>query len=126
MLRPLSRMDINLAPLETANPFTDGKSELKIFEAALFKIPTIASPTATYRECITEGGNGLLASSHKEWFQKMEALIENEPLRKSIGRRAHRYFIDRHYIRHRIGDILGVYTKLIHFGSSGGQLPRGS
>ncbi|MBA1333299.1 hypothetical protein QQ73_20375, partial [Candidatus Endoriftia persephone str. Guaymas] len=35
MLREMATVDINLAPLELNNTFTDCKSELKIFEAAL-------------------------------------------------------------------------------------------
>ena len=44
----ISKVDINLAPLEVSNPFCQAKSELKYFEAALVNVPTIASPTESF------------------------------------------------------------------------------
>jgi glycosyltransferase involved in cell wall biosynthesis len=80
----ISRFDINLAPLEI-NPFCESKSELKFFEAALFKIPTIASPTEPYKQAIEHGFNGLLATSADEWYDCIKSLIVNSKYRKQIG-----------------------------------------
>ena len=44
----IARFDVNLAPLEVGNPFCEAKSELKLFEAALVDVPTIASPTGPF------------------------------------------------------------------------------
>jgi glycosyltransferase involved in cell wall biosynthesis len=88
MLEQLQACDINLAPLEEANTFCEGKSELKIFEAGLVQTVTVASRTATYARCIDDGRDGMLASSEAEWLKKLEALVRDADLRKTLGRAA--------------------------------------
>lgn len=84
----ISRFDINLAPLEL-NPFCESKSELKFFEAALFKIPTIASPTEPYKRVIEHGFNGFLAATQNEWYDILKLLIENQDIREQTGLNAY-------------------------------------
>jgi hypothetical protein len=44
----ISRVDINLIPL-VLNPFTEAKSDLKYYEAAVLKIPSVATLTEFFR-----------------------------------------------------------------------------
>lgn len=112
MLRYLSKMNINIAPLEQGTPFNDCKSELKIFEAALVGVPTIASRTDSYSKCITDGKNGLLAGTREEWLEKLSLLIENEQLRQDVGLAAKKDFIGRFYIENVADDIIRIYEKI--------------
>jgi len=83
-------IDINLAPLERDNEFTDGKSELKFLEAALQGIPTIASRVGGYPYVIRDAENGFVCESESEWQAALERLVEDESLRRSIGDTARR------------------------------------
>ncbi len=83
-----ARFDINLAPLEVGNPFCEAKSELKFFEAALFKVPTVAAATAPYAAAIESGVNGYVARSEADWRAHLLALIDDQSLRARIGREA--------------------------------------
>lgn len=112
MLEYLSKININIAPLEQNNPFNDGKSELKIFEPALVRVPTVASRTNSYSMCITDGKNGLLAGSKEEWTQKLVQLVESKDLRKSIGAQARKDFLDRFYIHKVIDGIIKSYENI--------------
>lgn len=85
MLRSLSECDINLAPLEEGDPFCEGKSELKFFEAALVEVPTVASRTGPFAAAIEDGRTGFLASSTDEWESKLERLVESVEARATIG-----------------------------------------
>ena len=85
--RVFQDIDINIAPLDVSKPFAQARSELKYVEAGLFGIPTIASPTYTYRETIYPGINGLLAEDG-EWYDALKALINNEKKRDCLGRAA--------------------------------------
>jgi ubiquinone/menaquinone biosynthesis C-methylase UbiE/glycosyltransferase involved in cell wall biosynthesis len=96
----LARFDINLAPLETGNPFCEAKSELKYFEAALVDVPTVASPTAPFSAAIRHGETGFLAADEAEWYAALTRLITEPGLRASIARNAyfdvlHRYGPER-------------------------------
>ena len=77
--------DINLAPLETGNPFCDGKSEIKYTEAAVVGVPTIASRTGAFEFAIQDGETGFLADNDDEWADKLEALVTDPALRRRIG-----------------------------------------
>lgn len=81
----LAQFSINLAPLRTNNPFSQSKSEIKFIEAALVKVPTIASPTQAFCSAIETGKNGFLAQSETEWEYILDTLIENPGLREEIG-----------------------------------------
>jgi glycosyltransferase involved in cell wall biosynthesis len=72
--RLIARTELNVAPL-IDNVFTNCKSELKYFEAAISGTVTVATPTYTFRHAITDGKNGFLARSH-EWQRKLEQAVE--------------------------------------------------
>ena len=112
MLRYLAGMDINLAPLEMNNVFTACKSELKIFEAGLVEVPTVASAIESYAGCITDGANGFLAASKGEWVEKLESLIKDRKLRHRIGQRAEQDFVKKFYIENNIQDVIGSYKEI--------------
>lgn len=84
----VANMDINLAPLEIGNPFCEAKSELKWIEAGLVGVPTVAAGTGTFKEAITDGVDGFVASTTEEWIEKIGKLITDEKLRKQIGEKA--------------------------------------
>jgi glycosyltransferase involved in cell wall biosynthesis len=85
LLRCIAETDINLAPLELGNPFCEGKSELKFFEAALVGVPTVASATATFLDVIEDGVSGFLVRDTAEWRRAIELLIASESRRKTMG-----------------------------------------
>ncbi len=94
LLKILSRASINIAPL-VPSLFNDCKSELKIFEAALLGIPTIASNTRSYRECITNGHNGYIASTKEDWYVMINKLVKDRRLRDEMGNNARAELVDR-------------------------------
>ncbi len=94
MLKMMAEVDVNIAPL-LVNDFTNCKSELKFFEAAVVETTTIASPTYAFKKAISDGENGFLASSG-EWYDKLEYLYENPNENKKIAKAARRYALE-HY-----------------------------
>lgn len=81
--------DINLAPLEDTL-FNRAKSELKWFEAALVRVPTVASRVGAFAEMIEDGKTGVLCGNTvEEWYRGLEQLIKDEKYREQIGRTAY-------------------------------------
>lgn len=109
MLEKLATVDINLAPLEYRNAFTHAKSELKIFEAALYEVPTIATPTASYAATITHGRNGLLASETDVWYRSIKKLVLHPELRRELGREARRTIASRFLVSQTVHEALAIY-----------------
>ena len=93
--RLISEVDVNIAPL-VENDFTNCKSELKFFEAAIVETPTIASPTFAFKNAIKDGVNGFLARPG-EWFEKLEFLYNNPAIRKKVALAAKSYCLENYY-----------------------------
>ena len=86
----IASIDINLAPLEYSI-FNEAKSENKWVEAALCKVPTIASNLGAFKQCIKDEETGILCENTiEEWYEKLTDLINNREKREKIGNMAHR------------------------------------
>jgi hypothetical protein len=73
--RFIGDVEINIVPLQD-NEFTNCKSELKYFEAAVVGTVTVASPSYTLRRAIEDGVNGFCSTSH-EWLDVLRSSIES-------------------------------------------------
>lgn len=80
----VASIDINIMPLEDTL-FHKCKSENKWMEAALLKIPTVASYNDELASVIENGKTGFLCKTPSEWESTIESLIMDKNLRDSIG-----------------------------------------
>ena len=85
----IASVDINLAPLENTI-FNEAKSENKWVEAALVKVPTVASNVGAFKEMIVDGQTGFLCED-SEWEAVLEKLIIDESLRRTIAHNAYSF-----------------------------------
>jgi glycosyltransferase involved in cell wall biosynthesis len=69
----IGEVEINVAPL-IDNVFTQCKSDLKFFEAAIVGTITVASPIKSFRAAIQDNRNGFLAAPD-EWECKINAVL---------------------------------------------------
>ncbi|MFA5776892.1 MAG: glycosyltransferase [Parcubacteria group bacterium] len=92
----ISQVDINLAPLEIGNPFCESKSQLKFFEAGIVGVPTVASATGTFKEAISDGLDGFVASDTSDWINKLERLILSPELCSRMGAEARKKALEQY------------------------------
>lgn len=85
--RPTATIDIGLVPLSFTE-FNECKSCLKGMEYAACGIPCVASKTVPYRDWVDEGVNGFLARKPKDWLRHLELLVNDDDLRRQMGRNA--------------------------------------
>ena len=86
----IAEVDINLAPLEQSI-FNEAKSENKWVEAALVKVPTVASNVGAFQRMIVSGKTGSLCDTEEEWVEQLSRLVEDKKERDRIAENAHRY-----------------------------------
>lgn len=106
----IADVDVNIAPL-TINDFTNCKSELKYFEAAVVETTTIASPTYAFEKAITDGKNGFLAKSG-EWHDKLEFLYENSEENSKVSRKAREHALKHYYGKEFLKEVEAAFAHL--------------
>lgn len=84
-IQQLEEIDIGVMPLSD-DLWSKGKCGFKGLQYMAMEAATLMSPVGVNTEIIEHGKNGYLISSDKEWLEKLSLLIENEELRKELGR----------------------------------------
>lgn len=106
----LAKAHVNIAPLEI-NEFNHSKSELKYFEAAIVETVTVASLTDTYKRCIINDENGMLAEKNRDWYTSILSLINNREKLNALAANARKSAIDSYSNRNvakRAAEMLGL------------------
>ncbi|NQU94910.1 MAG: glycosyltransferase family 4 protein [Candidatus Omnitrophica bacterium] len=80
----LDEIDIGIMPLEQ-NEWSCKKAGYKLLLYMSRGIPCVASPVGINASLITDGTNGYLAETDKEWFDKLSRMIEDRSLRERMG-----------------------------------------
>jgi len=78
--------DVALAPLKSFK-FNSVKSQLKVIEAGIHKMPVIASDFGPYQLDVINGKHGFLISESDRngWYEKMKYFVENKNAIKEMG-----------------------------------------
>ena len=105
--RLMAEVDVNIAPL-VINDFTNCKSELKFFEAAMVETTTIASPSYTFSRAIEDGKNGFLAQPG-EWYEKLEYLYKHPEKNHEIAMKAREYALKHYYGKEFLKEVEAAY-----------------
>lgn len=107
--------DIGIAPLVDTS-FTRAKSHIKWMEYSMYKIPVVASRVYPYfmnlqgRKIIIDNKTGLLARNN-EWEAKLEKLILDKDLRKTLGENA--YIQVKDTWQYKDSNISEVFDKIL-------------
>lgn len=91
--KKIAAVDLNLVPL-VDNEFTQCKSELKFFEAAIVGTPTLATPTLVYQQNIRHGKTGFLCEEG-DWHPTV-ADIYNENCDTTLPKAAREYCLNQY------------------------------
>ena len=104
LLRLIGSVEFNLIPLQN-NVFTNCKSELKYFDAAIVGTISIASPSHTYSAAIQDGVNGYLSSAH-QWTSVISRAIENMEDYPQIATAAYEHALSKYSWLHQRNTII--------------------
>jgi len=110
--RLIAQVDVNVVPL-VENTFTNCKSELKFFEAAVVDTVTVATPNYTYANSIEDGKTGFLCHPG-QWYDRIVYLYEHPEESKRMAAEAKEYCLNRYtgtHFLHQIEDAYNFFVK---------------
>lgn len=85
LLKEIAEIDVNLIPLKI-NKFTQSRSEIKYFDAAIVGTISCMAPTEIYKEMIEKGNCGYVCEN-KEWEETLEKIYgQKEEMYKDFGK----------------------------------------
>jgi len=102
-----AQVDVSIVPL-VENVFTNCKSEIKYFEAAIVGTPTVATPIHSYKNAINHGENGFLCREGY-WYETIKNIYLNKYDIKKIQQNAYNDSIKRYYGQSIIDGINNCY-----------------
>jgi glycosyltransferase involved in cell wall biosynthesis len=108
----LQRIDIGIYPL-IDDDWVLGKSGLKALQYMAFGLPVVASSVGTSPLIINHLDNGLLVKTDKEWLDALSLLLEDNQLRKKIGKKARQTVIENYSIMATKDKYLSIINKTI-------------
>lgn len=109
--KEIAKVDVNIAPLVN-NEFSNCKSELKFYEAAIVGTITCATPSSTFKKSIQDGITGYLCERGK-WFQTLEQLyINRKNGNNDMLKQAKQYCIDTYAYYNQTASIEAVLNQI--------------
>jgi len=94
----LQSFDVGLMPL-VEDPWSWGKCGLKIIQYQGVGLPVVCTPVGINRDLVEDGVNGFYASTPEEWEERLSSLIENGPLRETMGREGRKKVLENYTLQ---------------------------
>ncbi|GIV26746.1 MAG: glycosyl transferase [Bacteroidia bacterium] len=91
----LNSFDIGIMPLPD-DDWSKGKCGLKMLTYLSCAVPCVASNVGVNAEIIEKTKGGFVVNSESDWIEKLSILIENEELRKQLGKQG-REGVEKYY-----------------------------
>lgn len=111
----IAQVDINIAPL-IDNPQRRSKSAVKVLEAALLGVPTVAARLEPYRDTIADGITGRLATAPDQWQNALLQLIDSVTDRQRMGATARTYALEQHTTAARAPHFAAIVERMQRYG----------
>ena len=111
-LSDLSAFDIGIMPIPD-DDWSKGKCGLKGLQYMAMSIPAVMSPVGVNTEIIYDGENGFLASSVKEWVEKLSILVEDAQLRKRLGANARTTVLEKYSVESQKENYIKAFESVL-------------
>ncbi|MDD2688644.1 MAG: glycosyltransferase family 4 protein [Candidatus Omnitrophica bacterium] len=109
------KLDIGIYPLPN-DERAKAKTPFKTIQYMSVGLAAVASKIGGNIDIIQDGVNGFLAADEEQWYNKLAALIENYPLRKTVGLNGRKTVEEKFSLKVNRTKILEVITKAYNSG----------
>jgi glycosyltransferase involved in cell wall biosynthesis len=106
----VASVDVNIVPL-IVNEFTNCKSELKFFEAAIVGTLTCASPIYSYSESIHHQETGFLCNEG-EWYESIENIYKQKTS-GDILLNANQFCLNRYSPQNQVDVLTSIFDEVL-------------
>ncbi len=106
----LRALDVGLMPLPD-DEWSRGKCGMKALQYMALGIPPVVSPVGVNTAIVRDGVNGFCAGTEEEWIDRIALLLEDEPLRRSLGQEARRTVEDAYSARAHAPRVARILTE---------------
>ncbi|TWD86096.1 glycosyltransferase involved in cell wall biosynthesis [Variovorax beijingensis] len=103
-VQSIAECDIGVMPLNDS-PWERGKCGYKLIQYMACGLPVVASPIGVNTKIVRDGVNGFLVTSADAWVGKLEQLLRDADLRRSMGREGRRS-VEAEYCVQQAGPLL--------------------
>ena len=104
----LLHIDIGLMPL-TDDLWSKGKCGFKLLQYMALEIPALASPVGVNTSIINQGINGFICNNQQEWKDYLIQLIEDETLRKTMGKEGRKKVEENYSVSSNASNFLSLF-----------------
>lgn len=108
-IEDLQKIDIGIMPL-TKNLWSEGKCGFKIIQYLSLGIPAVASDVGVNKEIISDGENGYICQSKKDWINALRILLTDHQKRKLMGENGRLKVIKQYSVQSTFKDFLNLFT----------------
>lgn len=106
--------DIFIAPL-VDSAFNNCKSALKFLEYSITGVPGVYSAVGQFKEIVVHGENGFLAEDLKDWQEYLSQLIEDNLLRRQVGKRAFETVTERWILYRHAEEWMAFHREMLSY-----------
>lgn len=104
----LMSLDIGVMPLSD-DAWAKGKCGFKALQYMALGIPALVSPVGVNAQIVDDGANGYICHDKQDWYNKLETLILNAALRKSLGENAREKVVRDYSVRSNGDNFLTLF-----------------
>ena len=97
----LRRFDIGIMPLRDTE-YNRGREGFKLKQYMAMGLPVVASAVGKNTSIVEDGVNGFLVSTHAEWLDRLQQLLQDPSMRGQMGRQGRRLCEERYDLRQAV------------------------
>jgi glycosyltransferase involved in cell wall biosynthesis len=108
-IEDLLQFDIGIMPLKK-DAWSEGKCGFKLIQYLALGIPAVTDAVGVNKKIVEHEKTGFLCETKEEWYASLKTLVENERLRKEMGKVGRENIVNEFSIQANADIFLGLFN----------------